>query len=41
MGVIGDTDGCMGERLVGEATLKLDRLSESEVDGGSLWLLWE
>lgn len=32
MGVMGDTDGCIGDRLVGEVTVKLDRLSEREVD---------
>lgn len=32
MGVMGDTDGFIGDRLVGEVTLKPDRLSDNEVD---------
>ena len=32
MGVIGDTEGCIGDRLVGEVTEREERLSESEVE---------
>ena len=44
MGVMGDTDGCIGDRLVGEATVRLDRLRERDVEErwstmvGSFWL---
>ena len=32
IGVNGETDGCMGDRLVGEVTDKDDKLRESEVE---------
>lgn len=32
IGVIGETEGCIGDRLVGEVTLKEDKFSESEVE---------
>lgn len=32
IGVIGDTEGCIGDKLVGEVTLKEDKLSEREVE---------
>ena len=32
IGVIGETEGCIGDKLVGEVTLREDRLSESDVE---------
>ena len=32
MGVIGDTEGWTGDRLVGEVTVREERLREREVD---------
>ena len=47
MGVIGDTEGWTGDRLVGEVTVKEDRLRDREVEdllstiAESLRLVWE
>ena len=47
MGVIGDTEGWTGDRLVGEVTVREERLREREVDdlvstmAESLRLDWE
>jgi len=32
MGVIGETEGCIGDKLVGDVTVKEERLSEREVE---------